>query len=575
MSKKKKVEELTKEELYKRLEDEPLQITSQYSKAKDAGYNIYDADIKMSLEDLRNFRAFLSKNAKANEYSHNQLREIKLGFLNKLDVSKYMQPEYSSEEMRIYRKALIANFPIEKMQRFRTKEPSPEKSMQALMFAQREGYNFDEICNVPTDLLLYMSKKKSKEKIDILPLVKRGFDEIQIGTMLGKEYINPFSEKISDYVTPAFSVAQINMLGDIHTFYKYEDIKNLFDKKIAPTIFCTIKEKVYHNKNMRMLITPNVLQKITPSFTKYKVELYLNGVINGLSEEYLNLIVNSKCSDERYRILSYSYFTNTDFSIKLFDEKYSDANVTNAAGLITQRIIPDDILDLVEPLKLDKIQLNHLYRAINRRTAPYIGEILKYINKKTLPDEIRIKLNAVEALAKFKTVSDEEIEFIGKNIRTNNDLALIEKFGTKVKIQEINYDLAAVDFTSKTTDAFIKIEKATSSEIANKLLATLPTKLFCAIASQAAKGAEMKHLILLTPSSSMAVNMVVTLDEFNKCHERQIDVEEIIKLNATIREKGILISKLTSPILSENIEGYRMLNELQNTKKETKEEKER
>ena len=50
--------------------------------------------------------------------------------------------------------------------------------------------------------------------------------------------------------------------------------------------------------------------------------------------------------------------------------------------------------------------------------------------------------------------------------------------------------------------------------------------------------------MLLRNDSNMAANMIIALDDFNKNNERKIDVEEIINLNATIREKGVLISKL-------------------------------
>ena len=124
----------------------------------------------------------------------------------------------------------------------------------------------------------------------------------------------------------------------------------------------------------------------------------------------------------------------------------------------------------------------------------------------------------------------------------------------------------ANNFTQNTSKAFAIISKATNKKEAFELMSNVEQKLFCTIGKFIKNGHDPKNLMLLRNDSNMAANMIVALDDFNKNNERKIDVEEIINLNATIREKGVLISKLISSDLEDNIQGYEMLNELSKNK---------
>jgi len=146
MAKTKKEKVYTEKELYEKFIENDYEISelNQYLNAKDSGFDIYDEDIKMSFEELRNFKTLIIENLEPG-FTHSQLRELKIGFLNKLDILKYANKEYSEKEMRAYRKALSLNMPIEKIKECRTKEPNPEISVQNIVHALKLGYDFDEL----------------------------------------------------------------------------------------------------------------------------------------------------------------------------------------------------------------------------------------------------------------------------------------------------------------------------------------------------------------------------------------------------------------------------------------------
>ncbi len=562
MSKKKKEEpNYSAAEIYENLNDEyhTNAEINQYIKAKEAGFDIFDKDVKLSSDDLRQFRMFLVKNLKP-EFTHSQLRELKIGFLEKLDISQFADKNYSPEEMRAYRKALKLNFPINKIKLCRDKEPDPKHSVQAIISALRLGYNFNVIKDIPTPLLTLMCTKKSKDKIDIFPLIKRGFEEDKIHTILSVNERGPLKEKIEDYITPTFSNAQINTLGNLHMLYKYDDIKNLINDKISADVLVTIYNCTLAN---RYLISPKIFAYIDETYDKYKTNILLSA----LTKKQIEFIANTKCSHNRYKILSrFSLFTGENFNEKYFSDKYNDTNVENAFRLICYKNVDDKILDIVENLNFDKAQIDAFYNGINK-CLRYTFDVVKYLDNKMSVSQIDSIFNAIITLSKHnQEITNSDLAFISKNIKSANEVKLIDLFCDNINYKKINYTLNANNFTQNTSKAFAIISKTTNKKEAFELMSNVEPKLFCTIGKFIENGHDPKNLMLLRNDSNMAANMIVALDDFNKNNKRKIDVEEIINLNATIREKGVLISKLISSNLEDNIQGYEMLNELSKNK---------
>ena len=559
MAKTKKEKVYTEEEIYQELieNDCDLAEISQYLKAKNAGFDIYDKDIKMSLEELRNFKTLIIKNLEP-VFTHSQLRELKIGFINKLDILKYANNEYSEKEMRTYRKALTFNMPVEKIKECRAKEPNPETSVQNIVHALKLGYDFDEIKNIPTSLIMYMCVKKEKDKIDILPLIKRGFEESQISTILSHNISNPYKEKLEDYVTPKFNSAQINQLGYIHDIYKYKDIKNLFNKDIDVQVLTIIRQFINAYR-----IKPEVFSCINKSYNSYKTKILLEASVNKLTESQKEIIKNSNCSKRRYLALCDTWLLKENFSEKYFDNKYNDVNIISAFPLINHKKLDDSILDVVENRNLSDDAIKVFYSSVGL-IPKYAFKIANHIDNTMLPDKILNISNAIKVLSEHMIeVDDENIDFLIKTVHSQNEIDLIDFFCSDVDYKKINYNIDASKLTSKKlAQAFLTIENASDEKTAMDLIATIDTKLFATIAHFIDKGCNPKHLLLLRNDSNMAANMIIELDEFNKNNERKINVEEIINLKATIKEKGVLISKLISSDLDKNIEGYKMLNEL-------------
>lgn len=217
---------MTDKELYENLIDRGYeeQDINQILKAKEEGYNIYNIDIKITTEQIRNFRTFLKNNTETG-LEHGQLREILLGWMKNLNVLEYSDKKYSKEEMALIRKALENKKDINLLKKYGT----DAKSMLEISRAMGFGCDENDFKKYTIEQLKLFNDYQ-KKKIDIRRLLDKGFNKEQIN------YLLQFEKKHKDFVSyfnKDYHYTMILHFGNFLDKYSYEQLKPLFHPRTS------------------------------------------------------------------------------------------------------------------------------------------------------------------------------------------------------------------------------------------------------------------------------------------------------------------------------------------------------
>lgn len=308
---------MTTQELYEKLVKMQYneQDINQLLKAKEEGYEICNIDIKMTTEQIREFRKFLKENIEVG-LDHTQLREILLGWMKKLDISVYCDKKYSGAEMSVLRKAIENNKDVELLKKYGV----DKKSMLEISRAMGYGCTEKDFQKYTIDQLKLFNDYQ-KKKVDLRDLLDRGFNKEQI------DYILQFEKKHKDfstYITKDFYFTTIMTLGYLLDKFPYETIKPLFQPH-AQMPFISMFEKI--------------IDKNITGWEKYaQAEYYDKSMLMGHmllgneKREFIDLILDSKLPKHIYSKIQSLFYQGKcprEQMEALYNAAHEDLNMDN------------------------------------------------------------------------------------------------------------------------------------------------------------------------------------------------------------------------------------------------------
>lgn len=379
---------MTDKELYETLVKKGYDESdiNQLLKAREEGYNIYNMDIKLSTDQIREFRKFLKENIEVG-MDHMQLREILLGWKKGLDVFQYCDKKYSGAEMSILRKAIENNKDINLIKKYGLDKESMLEVTRAIGFGCTEEdlkkYNI-------TQLKLFNDYQK--RKIDLRNLLDKGFNKEQIDYILQFEKTD---KNFASYITKDFHFTTIMQLGYLLNKYPYEKIKPLFHPKTSILLANTFE----------VLLNDN----ITGWEKYYKPEFYertlliANCLKNGEDEELINQIFNSNSEDYIYSKINVRYYKEM-YSREQFESLcyalHKNLNLENLFIEGLDKNFYPIILELEKFNKQNERQIDIKSLIYPSKTAKQFAEIAVKLMSPSLEDNI----------AGFRQMSDPKKE---------------------------------------------------------------------------------------------------------------------------------------------------------------------
>lgn len=525
---------MTTEELYEVLKDNDFSETdiNQILKAKEDGYDICNFDIKISTERLREYRNFLTQNLKP-IFSHNQLREIELGFIKKIDVLQYADNKYTEKEMKVLRKALESNKDINIIKKY----GSNENEMNIISTALSNNLTKEDIKKYKIKDLSLINKY-FKKKMNIIPYIDKGFNELQIQSIINaKKYENTIDKYINNKYTPDC----INILAQILEKNSYIEIKPLFNPDFTKDQLKTINQLMYKCNNWKELIDSN--------FSCEKMKLLATLFNKKESKTNINIVKKSNLNDFRYKKAN-EYLQSNPFHNILFDKRISYDNISyinNNTNLNLLKYLYDEkynINIIKDILILDENNINIL-PYINKEETSFekihlLGKVLFYIKKMNLEEDSTFIINNInnyKQLDTFKRCIEKKIDY--KKVDLNLSISQLNQI---INAYKKNIDVIKdikPEFTNVQIQAIIKA-KENDLPIDNLLDCKLNSSLY---------------------------QIIISLEKYNKDNERKINIQQIINLKCDIKDKGLITSKLISNNLDDTLQAYKMISTYEQTLK--------
>lgn len=504
------------------------QCISQYLKALEDGFDIYNRDIKLSADKLRDFRLFLKDNFKP-IFDHGQLREMQLGYIKNLDIMQYADEKYNQEAMCVLRKTLENGQSLDIVKKYGKNAKHMKEISRGLQ------YNLDEIDFEKYNLKqLILINEQMKKGIDARTYIDDGYSNEQIDTILlyKKDGIN-----IENYITCEYEIDCIQQLALLLSKNSYKDIEQLFNPKFSSLQLLTLRHLVETNKDWKEAADPN--------YDSFKMNCIITSIDNNEPQEKIDALKKSN-----FATIRYIHINNLLQHYGLSDI-FLDKTITN------QKIaLLDKNTDLNVFKKLSDMNYNientqlilHLYKK-NKDV-----DLLEYTNNDMSSADIRLIYNCL-VFTKNNNIEYDN-DYIINIVKKETDLNIIQQcIDNNIDYKRINWDLS---YEQKKQLIQAQIHNI---DIFDDIRPEFKLTQITSIISAKSKGLSIDNLLIPNLNTEM-YKIILCLENFNKKNERQIDIQEILNLNCDISKIKELTFKLMSNDLDNHINAYKEISEL-------------
>lgn len=530
---------MTNEELYDSLLEKGFDgaYINQVLKSREAGYDIYNTDLPLQTDKIREYRNFLLENIEP-VFTHGQLREIELGWMKGLNVFEYTDPKYTKEQMCVIRKALEHKKDVSLIKEY----GRDAEEMSEINRAISNGLTKEDFNKYTIKEIKLFNQIWKKRKIDIRHLIDQKFSEDQILTILN---IEKKHKGFSNYINSSFSSKKMLLLAEILDKFQYEDVKEIFNSKLE---YNQIKE-------LKLALESEVDWKklANPKFDLFKMRSVLSLMLLKSDEDFIDKALKSEFSPTRWHKISYILQSGgcTHNEI-LFDKSIPDDKF--------KFVMTGYDLELFRKLVHEGYCDAHIMTITN--AAQYGIKLLPYVK----PDTTKNIFPFYECL-KFidlKGYKNIDKQFLFDNINDNTQVDLFKAcIMNKIDYTKINYDISLSQLNQVIYSSYKDI-------LAPLLKPSFTNSQINALRHAVEEGINISNLLIENLDSGM-YGAVLKLEKFNAENERKINIKELLDLNLSIKELGPLIGKLTSTNLEDNLLGYKQISTYQSFKTKEKE----
>lgn len=533
---------MTNEELYDSLLEKGFDgaYINQMLKSREDGYDIYNSDLPLQTDKIREYRKFLLENLEP-VFNHGQLREIELGWFKGLDVLEYANPKYSKEEMCILRKALENKKDISLIKTYGTDYATMTEVSKAI----GNGFTKSDFEKYSMEQVSLFNKSLKKDKIDIRPLLENEYSERQIEKIL---QVSKTCKNITDYINNRYDSSAIAVLAEILSTHNYEDIKTLFNPDFIALQISELRFGIENKVNWEIVANPE--------YPVYKMRIAIGLMINEYDKDTVEKFLSTDLSSDRYYKINY-YLQGSGFN---YDEALIDKKIPDRCFKFLK---PGSNLIFFKKLAYDNYP-DKLFMTI-MQAKEYGINLLPYV-KPDCKKDIFVFFDCLKFI-EYKGIKDIDKQFIFDNV---DDQQKKDIFTTcikyKIDYKSINYDISLSQLNQIIFSPY-------KDKLALLLKPGFPNSQINAIKKALEENLNISNL--LTENLDSAIyTAILKLERFNAENKRQINIKELIDLNLPIKELGPLIGKLTSNNLEDNLLGYKQISTYQ-SKEKIKEEPER
>lgn len=527
---------MTDEELYDSMIDNEFSISTinQILKAKEAGYDLYNHDIRISNDKLREFRKFIMENFPP-IFTHDQLREMQIGFIHGVDIFKYADEKYSKAEMEILRKGMEKGLDIELIKEFAHDERTMRIYSTALFngFTRKDFEQYDEE-------EIKLINDCFKKKIDVRKYVDLGYPFKK--ALLLVNNLLKYKIDLSQHLTPAHNENTYEEYIKLLSKFKKEDIISFFDDRFT-------KEQLYAVEMALMDNHKNIQECIThisnPEYGGQKILFIGEQLKKGIKKENLEIIKNSNLVDSQYYDLRFLFTHNK------FDERFFSVNIPSKYFQVIKfesKLDVDYFLDLVKK-EINPGVIRDMLRLHNECCS-----IDEYVDKDTPIARVLLYQDCIRFIKKHNLWKDEKylMETLDDSFKLKIAKTCIEK---GVDFNKLNLNL----YESQIN--FVINNYPHNLEISHYLTKTKNMSQMNALLKAIDEGLP-QELLLIPDLDSFKYGMILQLEKFNQENERKINIMDIITLDADVKTIGKIISNLTSKDLERNLQAYADINKI-------------
>lgn len=521
------------------------QDINQIEKAIESGFDIYNPDIWIPSDKLREFRRSLSENLDP-VFDHDQLREMLIGFLKEVDFLIYASPSYTSKQMGMLRKTLEDGKDIDILLNYSTNETEMKIIYDSIKF----GLAKEDLDKYSHEQLEYIMKTLKSKKADPRPLLDKGYQEYQIEKIEYSRTHSPFID-IEPFITKEFTYQQIGLLNSCLKFnylstgpkFPEESFKIIFNKNFSTTQLEYIAGLIKSNH-----FDPEFIK---PEYPVEKIRILLELKHQKEKKTIIENVKESDFSTFRYHQIGNFLRVNLEFKEMFLDKDIDDAyfriltgNTKNLNAFEKYAKLKFDIsaVDYLSSIEDDDPIIRYIYKGDSYRSIRLKEQILKYSKEHNLSsgEEFTIMhdIKNGDQFEHFKLCKQFGLDYRKVDIKL--PVAKIKKLGYLMR--------DGVDITE------FELEKLSLSQmetLGKAIKLNLPTK------------------NILKCKEDYKLHVVLSIEKFNANNERQININELLAADTDTKTLGIITSYLISSNLDDNIKGYKLLEQL--PKKEVEE----